>query len=200
MIPVTDGLLLEPYNTLLLALLYRLAEWHALAKLRMHTEHTLQGLDRATTEIGRELRSFREWLRDSFAVKKLPNESNARRRRKQKARATQGDNSSQPEALMNPSTATSDSLSSSAAAARTLLNNGATQSTALDAASTSMPTAGASTAGTDTLKIPAQVQILNLFTYKLHALGDYVRTIRAFGTTDSYSTQIVCFLPEHDLT
>ncbi|KAF4567102.1 hypothetical protein EYR36_010718 [Pleurotus pulmonarius] len=31
---------------------------------------------------------------------------------------------------------------------------------------------------------------LNLFTYKWHALGDYARTIKLFGTTDSYSTQI----------
>jgi septal ring factor EnvC (AmiA/AmiB activator) len=32
---------------------------------------------------------------------------------------------------------------------------------------------------------------LNLRTYKLHALGDYVDSIRCFGTTDSYSTQSV---------
>ena len=32
---------------------------------------------------------------------------------------------------------------------------------------------------------------LNLKTYKYHALGDYVETIRRFGTTDSYSTQRV---------
>jgi hypothetical protein len=31
----------------------------------------------------------------------------------------------------------------------------------------------------------------NLNTYKLHALGDYVSTIRLYGTTDSYSTQRV---------
>lgn len=31
----------------------------------------------------------------------------------------------------------------------------------------------------------------NLSTYKLHALGDYVETIRRRGTTDSYSTQMV---------
>ena len=31
----------------------------------------------------------------------------------------------------------------------------------------------------------------NLQTSKLHALGDYVETIKMFGTTDSYSTQIV---------
>ena len=32
---------------------------------------------------------------------------------------------------------------------------------------------------------------LSLKTYKFHALGDYVQTIRQFGTTDSYSTQHV---------
>jgi hypothetical protein len=36
-----------------------------------------------------------------------------------------------------------------------------------------------------------QPKQLNLKTYKFHALGDYVRTIRQFGTTDSYSTQPV---------
>lgn len=34
-------------------------------------------------------------------------------------------------------------------------------------------------------------KIFNLFTYKAHALGDYLKTIPQFGTTDSYSTQIV---------
>ena len=32
---------------------------------------------------------------------------------------------------------------------------------------------------------------LNLWTYKLHALGDYMASIRMFGTTDSYLTQPV---------
>jgi hypothetical protein len=31
----------------------------------------------------------------------------------------------------------------------------------------------------------------NLYTYKFHAMGDYVRSIRLFGTTDSFTTQIV---------
>lgn len=33
---------------------------------------------------------------------------------------------------------------------------------------------------------------LNLQTYKYHSLGDYVDTIRRYGTTDSFSSQIVC--------
>jgi hypothetical protein len=36
-----------------------------------------------------------------------------------------------------------------------------------------------------------QVKTFNLQTYKVHALGDYVSTIKTFGTTDSYSTAIV---------
>ena len=34
-------------------------------------------------------------------------------------------------------------------------------------------------------------KVLNLCTYKLHALGDYLTQIRMYGTTDSYSTQSV---------
>ncbi|KAJ3803938.1 hypothetical protein F5876DRAFT_53973 [Lentinula aff. lateritia] len=34
-------------------------------------------------------------------------------------------------------------------------------------------------------------KLFNLNTYKFHALGDYPWTIRTFGTTDSYSTQLV---------
>ena len=34
-------------------------------------------------------------------------------------------------------------------------------------------------------------KVLNLNTYKLHSLGDYPDTIKQYGTTDSYSTQLV---------
>jgi hypothetical protein len=39
--------------------------------------------------------------------------------------------------------------------------------------------------------VSRQSKTFNLQTYKLHALGDYVSSIRRFGTTDSYSTQPV---------
>ena len=32
----------------------------------------------------------------------------------------------------------------------------------------------------------------NMNTYKFHSLGDYVASIRLFGTTDSYTSQLVC--------
>lgn len=39
-----------------------------------------------------------------------------------------------------------------------------------------------------------QSKVLNLQTYKLHALADYPAQIRMHGTTDSYSTQAVSSL------
>ena len=46
-------------------------------------------------------------------------------------------------------------------------------------------------------KNPKKAISMSLLTYKLHALGDYVETIRQWGTTDSYNSQIVriYFLP-----
>lgn len=41
------------------------------------------------------------------------------------------------------------------------------------------------------------VKMLNLQRYKHHSLGDYVETIRQYGTTDSYSTQSVSIFNHH---
>lgn len=157
MIPAVDGLLAEPHNAQLLTLLYRLSEWHALAKLRMHTEHTLVQLENATTVLGQQLRSFRDWSRTAFTVRELPKQKDARERRKQRKKTL--------------------------AAKAQSLSTQSTEQTPLKA-QRKKPT-----------KSKPRVEVLNLLTYKLHALGDYVRTIRLFGTTDSYSTQIVCYFP-----
>ena len=39
---------------------------------------------------------------------------------------------------------------------------------------------------------PNRKKQLNLCTIKFHALGDYTQYIRKYGTTDSYTTQLVC--------
>ena len=39
-------------------LLYRVSEWHALAKLRMHTEDSLALLEESTKDLGDLLRQF----------------------------------------------------------------------------------------------------------------------------------------------
>ena len=38
-------------------------------------------------------------------------------------------------------------------------------------------------------------RFFNLLTYKLHALGDYFWAILMYGSTDNYSTQVVCRAP-----
>jgi hypothetical protein len=147
MIPAVDSLLPKPYNTQLLVLLYRLAEWHALAKLRMHSEDTLQHLEKVTKVIGCELRTFQDWTKSAFKCKELPSESSRRSRNQQrrKARAAKSGNA--------PPSITPDPPK--------------------------------------TQQQSAKAKSFSLHTYKNHALGDYVQTIRLFGTTDSYSTQTV---------
>jgi hypothetical protein len=45
----------------------------------------------------------------------------------------------------------------------------------------------------DNARKPAAAKLasFNISTYKVHALGDYVESIRQFGSTDSYSTEPV---------
>jgi len=62
-------------------LLYRTAEWHALAKLRMHTDTSLSLLEELTTEFGDLLRKFRDLTCSKFSTVELPRETAARNRR-----------------------------------------------------------------------------------------------------------------------
>ena len=115
-----------------MTLLYRTAEWHAFAKLWLHTESTLQHLERLTTELGQLTRQFRDTTQSAFATFELPKETEARNRRQKSGKGKE----------------------KAAASGK-------------------------------------KSKFLNLFTYKWHALGDYVRSIRLFGPTDGFSTQVV---------
>ena len=83
-IPAFEGLLPTQYDKIVMTLLYRLAEWHALAKLRMHTETTLDLLDSITTILGQEFRQFRRTVCSAYATKDLPKEHAAHQRKKQR--------------------------------------------------------------------------------------------------------------------
>ncbi|KAF8221838.1 hypothetical protein L208DRAFT_1325783, partial [Tricholoma matsutake] len=74
MIPAVEGLLSELHNGKLMTLLFCLAEWHAIAKLRMHTDFTLTLLTQSTTTIGKEFHSFAEWTQ-TFNTVELPREA-----------------------------------------------------------------------------------------------------------------------------
>lgn len=104
---------------MVMQLLYRAAEWHALAKLRMHTDGTLELLDACTMSFGSLMRRFRNNTYADFNTIGLPKEARKH------------------------------------------------------------PSSG------------RKKKSLNLNTYKFHSLGDYVRTIKLFGSTDNYSTLTV---------
>lgn len=134
-----EDLLPEPFNTLVLDLLFELATWHGLAKLRLHTDTTLSFLDTSTTRLGKIFRRFSSKT-EAFDTRDLPSEEAARGRRQARK------------------------------AAQSLAH------------------------GNSAKQHPQRCskhRTFSLRTYKLHALGDYVNTIRQFGTTDNFTTQLV---------
>ena len=82
-IPVLEGILPNSeHNSILLDLAFDLATWHAYAKLRLHTTHTIASLRSQTKELGRLLRPYANKLCPKYATKLLPGEAAAAYRRK----------------------------------------------------------------------------------------------------------------------
>ncbi|KJA15800.1 hypothetical protein HYPSUDRAFT_148660 [Hypholoma sublateritium FD-334 SS-4] len=77
-IPVFEGLLPEPHNTNLLDVLFALAHWHALAKLRQHTDLSLAVLESATVQLGKLLRKFQADTCSAYDTRELDREMAAR--------------------------------------------------------------------------------------------------------------------------
>jgi len=146
-----------PFNAIVLDLLFELATWHSLAKLRLHTERTLDYLDTSTTHLGWFLRKFSRETKKVYLTKELPSEEAARGRRH---------------------------AAKVAKAATGSIPTG-------DQAATANPNPKGKEKVDQT-----KLRYLNLSTYKLHALGDYVQSIRQFGTTDNYTTQVVSKPPQ----
>lgn len=115
-------------------MLYRFAQWHALAKLRLHSESSVTFLAETFKNLSGMLRKFQRHTCAAFNAVELPKERAARQRK--------------------------------------AAQHSETHNTSADSSG-------------------ARQKTFNLSTYKFHAMGDYVRTIRFFGTTDSFTTQIV---------
>ena len=64
----------------MLDLLFELVTWHGLAKLRLHTESTLRGLDTSTTRLGHVLCHFKSTTCCKYDICELPSEEAARGR------------------------------------------------------------------------------------------------------------------------
>jgi hypothetical protein len=164
-IPAFENLLDEPHNKQLMKLLYRTAEWHALAKSRMHTDTTLEHLRRLTKEFGSLMRQFRDQTCSNFDTVELPREVAARNRHQRRGQAK----------------ISSKGLTSSASSGQVVPPLNAASSPEGDTTQVASLSAPSS----------RKVRTMNLSTTKFHFLGDYVRTIQQFGCTDSFSTQLV---------
>ncbi|KAI0775824.1 hypothetical protein BD413DRAFT_709717 [Trametes elegans] len=70
-------------NDIILDMLFDLSTWHALAKLRLHTDNTIDLLDVITVNTGASIRRFARVTCPKYATFELPRESAARGRRKQ---------------------------------------------------------------------------------------------------------------------
>lgn len=64
-----------------------MAQWHGLAKLRLHTDDTLVHLDKLTTDLGDQLRKFKKKTCSAFETKELPRETLARKNTKNRSSA-----------------------------------------------------------------------------------------------------------------
>ncbi|KAJ7593758.1 hypothetical protein C8J56DRAFT_776545 [Mycena floridula] len=78
----------KTHNKILLELIFVLSTWHALAKLRMHTDFTLAFFRHMTHLLGTHLRRFKSQLCPHYRTKELAKETEARSRRKTKKKTT----------------------------------------------------------------------------------------------------------------
>jgi hypothetical protein len=138
----------------------------------MHSDSTLVLLDELTTEFGKLIRQFRDLSCTQFKTVELPRETAARKRKRTRKQAGVTHNVPQP-----------------GQPASNLTANGSNPSETVSGTTTESATLGSEPQAQK--KSGTRAKVLNLFTVKLHFLGDYVRHIRLFGTTDSYSTQLV---------
>ena len=94
-IPAFEDLLPQKHDKIIRKLLFELATWHALAKLRLHTESTLNALENSATRLGSLLRKFKTDVCSAYATRNLPSEE-AARGRCQAAKAQKAGGGAQP--------------------------------------------------------------------------------------------------------
>jgi hypothetical protein len=180
-----------------LQLLFTAAQWHALAKLRLHNDFTLDILESVTESFGQQLRHFSDKTCSAFATRELPREYSARIRRN--ATATK---------LARNVTVTREmalphqQLSNTFAGPIDVLppSHPPDDVHMTEHNPPALPTISKSSGAPHVIRRTGntrQSKTLNLNTYKIHALGDYVSAIRTYGTTDSYSTETVSWFDIH---
>ena len=137
----------------------------------MHNDCTLDVMDNTTVSLGEKLREFSETTCPAFITRELEREVRARSRREAKKAANQKSSAKHSQ-------------------------NGAYRQAAphFQSADAHPDDQVQPTVEFKEPTMDGQARYLkhfNLNTYKIHSLGDYTATIRKYGTTDSYSTELV---------
>ena len=83
--PVFDGLLPANPNNDIQSLLFTTAEWHTLAKMRLHTDSMLAWLDESMKAFRKQIQHFQCHTCSFFDTRELPQEDAACSRRQKKA-------------------------------------------------------------------------------------------------------------------
>ena len=97
-IPVFEGLLQPAHDNVIRELLFELAMWHALAKLRLHTDTTISSLEHSTRRLGIAIRNFELETCSQLEARDLPSED-AARARWQAAKLASGKTTREPVSL-----------------------------------------------------------------------------------------------------
>ncbi|KAF6744864.1 hypothetical protein DFP72DRAFT_1078071 [Ephemerocybe angulata] len=231
-LPAFEGLFPVDHEARIQDVLFTLAHWHSLAKMRIHTDLTVTVLDLWTTTLGEDCRLFEEKTCKVFPTQELQREYEARKRRearesskKDKAdKATKKDKADKADkATTSGKAGRGKKKETPASTIPTALGQAPLVQEQAPAATGSVPATSAAhvggrndpepsasplVPGDGVLATPANVvpnptksssraaeddgrkaKSWNLNVPKFHGLGYVASYIRAYGTTDSYSTQ-----------
>jgi hypothetical protein len=153
-------------------LLFTMAHWHGLAKLRMHSDLTLEILDKLTTDLGDRFREFKAKVCPAYKTQELDREVDSRSRRQTKEASKRAEKGKAKANVVARGTAARNTEEGA-------YTNGQEITSSKEPQDVPIP------------KQSRRRKSFNFQTYKFHSLGDYVASIRQFGTTDSYSTEPV---------
>ena len=79
-IPAFEGLFPAKDDAIIKTLLFHLSEWHALAKLWMHSDDSLAQLNQALKRLAAKIQRFKRTTCDAFKTHELPSEAAAQYR------------------------------------------------------------------------------------------------------------------------
>jgi hypothetical protein len=130
-------------------------------------------MESVTVSLGNLFRSFSNVTCPAFATKELRREADARARRESRKTAAKHSDVS---------------------------NTGVTTVNRVSTSSPAEPAPGQRNSTGHRARGGRRPKTFNPNTYKSHSYGDYVKSIRLYGTTDSYSTEPVCYATNYSFS